>query len=318
MTRSAPAAARRAFTLVEILVATAVMAILTGMVLGITTHVVRVWENASGSLSAENQAQLALDALARDLETAVLRGDGDEWMQIAVEDGIGAGAFTAPSAVHLMFFTSAPDRPRLDAGGAPLRGGLTAVSYRLAYRDPFTNSGSGPYPRFGLYRAVMDPENTFTGILAAERQEDLRGQVWNRDRPAGWTDLSRDGRNPSPRQWSTDVANLLAGHVVEFDVRIRYVDTRGDARGVRISGREGGRDRLRVGPTMEVDGTALPVGRMLEADVRLTILTEEGAALLFRERDDIPGNDRGWTMEEIIRREGETFTRRIAFFDDTL
>ena len=63
----------RAFTLIEILVASSVMVVLVGIVAYITGSVMNSWNRSSGKLSSNAEARLALDLLTQDLEAAVER-----------------------------------------------------------------------------------------------------------------------------------------------------------------------------------------------------------------------------------------------------
>ncbi|MEM7012306.1 MAG: prepilin-type N-terminal cleavage/methylation domain-containing protein, partial [Verrucomicrobiota bacterium] len=77
---------RSAFTLLEILIATFVMALLVGVVLQITTNVLGLWNSSTGRLSANYSAQVVLDLVAQDLESAIFRADGNEWLHAYVEN----------------------------------------------------------------------------------------------------------------------------------------------------------------------------------------------------------------------------------------
>ena len=49
-----------AFTLIEIMVASVVMVVLTGLVIQITSEVLKVWSRSSGKLSANAEARIAM------------------------------------------------------------------------------------------------------------------------------------------------------------------------------------------------------------------------------------------------------------------
>lgn len=75
------------FTIIELLVASAVTAILAGLMLTITMNVTNAWTRSSGTLSANSQAQMVLDTLAQDLQGAVHRNDGNVWLAVNITDG---------------------------------------------------------------------------------------------------------------------------------------------------------------------------------------------------------------------------------------
>ena len=78
----ARSAAKRAFTLIEIMVATVIMVVLVGLVIQITSEVLKVWSRSSGKLAANAEARIALDLITQDLETAVFRNNGQQWLRV--------------------------------------------------------------------------------------------------------------------------------------------------------------------------------------------------------------------------------------------
>jgi hypothetical protein len=64
----------------------------------------------------------------------------------------------------VMLFSSPADRPRWSAdavGRRQLRGDVCAVAYRIGHRSPFDMPGERIQQVYGVYRTVIDPENTF-------------------------------------------------------------------------------------------------------------------------------------------------------------
>ncbi len=302
------------YTLIEVLLATTILAVMTGMVLTITTHVLATWNQASGKLALSNEAQLALGFLSEDLEGLMIRNDGKEWVHLALEDGGGEGNFQTKGSVHLSFF--APVAPRSTLPNEPMdtEVALGAVSYRVGFRDPFANRSDGPFPRFGLYRAVMDGANTFRSGMTDTAQINIRQNIWLRSSSDGWDNLSGDGRNLSPVAWSFDRSNLLLSHVIQLTVRIHYSDTSGIRQSILIAGSDDGARSVRIyGDRILVDGVDQPVSQVHGADLELTLLTEAGARRLYRELDDIPENDSGVDWDTLVAQEGETFVRGVRF-----
>ena len=74
--------AKRAFTLIEIMVATVVMVVLVGLVIQITSEVLKVWTRSSGKLAANAEARIAMELITQDLETAVFRDNGMQWLRV--------------------------------------------------------------------------------------------------------------------------------------------------------------------------------------------------------------------------------------------
>jgi prepilin-type N-terminal cleavage/methylation domain-containing protein len=68
------------FTVLELLVAVSVTALLAGMLLNITSQVVSTQTQASADLETNQVAQFILDRIQEDLHCAVYRNDGNVWM----------------------------------------------------------------------------------------------------------------------------------------------------------------------------------------------------------------------------------------------
>ena len=68
------------FTVLELLVAVSVTALLAGMLLNITSQVVSTQTKASSDLETNQVAQFILDRIQEDLHCAVFRNDGNVWM----------------------------------------------------------------------------------------------------------------------------------------------------------------------------------------------------------------------------------------------
>ena len=149
-----------AFTLIEIMVATVVMIVLTGLVIQITSEVLKVWNRSSGKLSANAEARIAMDLLTQDLETAVFRNNNLQWLR--AEDDTSGWVNT----VSLKLFSPAIDRP-----SGP--GDICGIAYLLENRDPVSGSLSAGSPDdrlWILYRMVASPEDTFNNLIGNEKQ----------------------------------------------------------------------------------------------------------------------------------------------------
>lgn len=70
---------KRGFTVLELLVAISVTALLAAMLFTITTQVLKTQTESSGSLETNQVAQFILDRIQEDLQCALLRNDGNNW-----------------------------------------------------------------------------------------------------------------------------------------------------------------------------------------------------------------------------------------------
>ena len=80
-----PAAASRAFTLVELLVASAITAVLTTIMLGVTLNTLKAWNQSQGVLATNAAARLVFSELTQDLQGLLQRSDGQVWLAATVQ-----------------------------------------------------------------------------------------------------------------------------------------------------------------------------------------------------------------------------------------
>lgn len=168
--------ARRGFTLIEVMVATAIMIIIILAVVTIAADTFKAYDRAVADLTTQSEARGALDAMENDFQTAVIRPDGRCWMEVVLP-----GATTpagVPKAVGnlqpvdhpiVMLFSAPPDRPRWSPVASTPRtafkGDVCAVCYRIGQRSPFDAPGDPIQQVYGVYRTIIDPEATFRDAL---------------------------------------------------------------------------------------------------------------------------------------------------------
>ena len=85
---------KRGFTLIEIMIATVIMVLMVGLVIQITSEVLKAWSRSSGKLSAAAEARVALEILSADLEGAAMQNDGLEWLRSESEPIAGPSSST--------------------------------------------------------------------------------------------------------------------------------------------------------------------------------------------------------------------------------
>lgn len=176
----------RGFTILELLVAAAITAILAGFLAVIIRNVSTTWVRTSGRLSADAQARIILDQLALDLQGAIFRDDGNVWFaadvlntttnstlwQAAFRNQKPAGGLsltlTAPNlanahfgqaGVWLRFFTTRRGSnsttnatTTVDTVSAPV-----AVAYQIVRRYTATNSTNTTSMAYLLHRSEVRP-----------------------------------------------------------------------------------------------------------------------------------------------------------------
>jgi prepilin-type N-terminal cleavage/methylation domain-containing protein len=171
------------FTLVELLVAMAITTIIIMVLVAVTSVAIDAWKRSRAEVRASSQGKAMIDSMARDLEAMVVRsGNSYEWLHAetpATMPGEGQPdqiKVASSNALHLVFFTSATDRYAGLASSGSLKkgvgsdddlgGDVSSVGYKLVYEDPLSRTGNSDYGTFALHRITVDPDKTFTDLLA--------------------------------------------------------------------------------------------------------------------------------------------------------
>lgn len=154
---------KRAFTLLELLVAMTVTALIVASLISITSIAMDTWNRSRSELRAARQAKSMVDTMARDFEALVTRRGNDqtEWLSAKAETDSKSS-----SAASLIFFTAATDRYDGEIGTAKdLGGDVSCVGYQLDWRDPIQGGAQGSFQTFVLNRHLVDPKATFDTLL---------------------------------------------------------------------------------------------------------------------------------------------------------
>lgn len=163
-----PSKPRAGFTLLELLVAMSVTAIIVTVLVSITSIAIDVWNRSRSELRAARQAKAMVDTMARDFESLVIRsGNKFEWLVVKT-----ASPQNSSNAAKMVYFTAATDRYEGEIGTDKDKGGdVSCVGYQLNWDDPMTTSGGGDFQTFVLYRQLVDPKPTFDKLLGKENLE---------------------------------------------------------------------------------------------------------------------------------------------------
>ncbi|MGJ8652265.1 MAG: PilW family protein [Opitutaceae bacterium] len=274
----------KAFTLIEIMVATVIMVILVGLVIQITSEVLKVWNRSSGKLAANAEARIAMDLITQDLETARFIDNGQQWLR--VESPLDPAGEYTDQTVALKLFSPALDRDQLVAGD------LCAIAYRLMYKESYQGANDKVY---GLYRQVIEPDQTFNELIgspsdSSSPQLSLDGSLWSENS-------------------ITAEENYLAGNIVEFKVILYEDDGSGTANPVNWSESS---YQVSGNHAYGGSGATLITNPLLYADVMLTVVSDTGLDLL-RSLDEGQAGTGYTNGEDVVREHGEVFTRRVNF-----
>ena len=237
---TSPAPRRRrggAFTVVELLVAVGITAVLAAFMVVILANVSGFWARTSGRVSADSQARFILDRLTVDLESAVFRDDGGAWMAVNVlantsnsglwdTRGATSGALKPTSAVGttlsytatnladtthgqagtwLRFFTTKRGtNATVDTLSAPV-----AVGWQIIRRAS-SASATSTDRRYFLHRAEVTPQRTLeTGFS-------LTASAYNGSSSGNTGGVGQSYSLKSP----ADTGAIIGENVIDFGVRL--------------------------------------------------------------------------------------------------
>lgn len=336
---------RTGFTLVELLVASAITVVLAGAMVAILAQVSATWARSSGGLTATQQGEQALDLLARDLQASVMRRDGRVWLVATVQpDQTGTGdiggslaKWSPPVRKPGEAAVGTPDSS-LDlapAGGRleDCRFGMAGVWLRfIAYvpdrNDVVPNSSAPRAVAYQIVRHAVTTDSSASLVYSLFRSE---VRPYSDDSPArerstfavGY-DLFAEGYNTASGGGNLGDAGtvrrprrelVLGNHVVDFGVRFL-----GPAPG---TGRlellfPTGNDNRAFAATTDMVAVPLhppvPAGQTSRgfptvAELFLRVLTAEGARQIAAFEQ---GQLTGPTWWEIVRAHSVVCTRRVT------
>jgi prepilin-type N-terminal cleavage/methylation domain-containing protein len=144
---------RKAFTLIELLVAITVTAVMVGMMITILNNVLNSWNRSTATLTSGNQARVLLDQISTDLQSLVLRQDGNAWLIATMQQDQTTASGDTASGTSDVFLarwnTSAPTtyKPRGANSFDPAANRTNATKPSL--NVDLENHGKLEYIRFG-------------------------------------------------------------------------------------------------------------------------------------------------------------------------
>ena len=297
-------------TVIEVLVAATITALIAAMLLGLAVATLAQWSRAQDRLMVENQARAVLDQMTQDIESARFRDDGNVWLAATLQAGKGAnGAWVdgaKPVSASLDPMAASLADARFGVAGVWLRlftsrlgadpvtndpAGPVAVAYQIIRRSPTAGGGLCHYL---LYRSEVSPAATLAAgfDLSTENYtaaSDLEGAA---------------GNIVSPRR-----RQVIADNVIDFGLRFYGEETQTGSAGSEH------RQLFPLGSSaLEYRATAPPnaadfAGRMpAVVEVMLRILTAEGARRIAALEAGKTEGD-WWSIAQVHSR---VFTRRIV------
>ncbi len=329
LTKTGASRSSSAFTIIELLVAVAVTALLVSLMLTIVVNITGGWSRSSGTLTSGNQARTVMDMITSDLQSAIMRRDGNVWLVStiqAVPSGDAWGNSGKPatpsssSAVDSSLYVPAlpavatpPNQPpnledyRFGKGGMWLRlitnvpdtnANLTkmsaprAVAYQIIRRKVTTAANAEE--RYLLYRSELSPDITFTTgynlLDSTKYYSSGAGSIL---------------RNPTDD-------SLVANNVVDFGVRFFTRRSTGELDPVfpdtGTLSFAATSDTSKAGPGPD----ASPVRQIpAVAEIFIRILTDEGANQIALLENAPSGYTAPGTWWEIALANSRVYTRRV-------
>lgn len=307
MSPKRPASCRAGFTLIELLAASAIMTVLILIIVSLSSSVLGIWTQSVERLSANQEARVAMDRLASDLEFAVPYTRGRVWLQVQPRTVTVEGiARTYP---RIIMVTNTLDRPVQDNLGNPIESTTCVVVYDVRYQNPFSTVVP-PQPVVGLYRGVVDGKNTFEGALAMDIYTPGGTQTLSNyiSGSAGVADdfftYSGDAGKlvvtSETEAWYFEKDYFLGNNIVDFSVTFHRQLP--DDTIVPIASND-----IIAADRLYVDGAVAP-GRIVYADLAMTVVPEEGMTA-YRETAAFSSDATGFS--QMVSQYGFSYTRRV-------
>ena len=309
---------RRGFTLLELLVAAMITALLAGFLAVVVGDVAGFWSRTSGRLTTEAQARIVLDQLTLDLQSARFEDDGNTWLAATVQISPGgipnwisndqnparakpatalslsmtAADFSSDAnrfgvaGTWLRFYTTARGTNQ-NTGAAPFAVNASApvaVSYQIVRRIASTATTTAAARRYLLHRAQVRPALNGTALGTLEAGQTITAPAYTRTTPAA----GNTGVNGDPRTVrAPTLDSVIADNVIDFGVRlyVRDAATTGGLRLVFPATSAGVPANTPLAYVANVppggNGSDSFANRMPDVvDVSVRILTEKGADLI--------------------------------------
>lgn len=154
-----PEDARGGFTLVELLVSSAVLAIVLSVMFAALSTGLSLWRNTDNKILADREARAIELVLMRDLANVVMPASSNLWPRL-VTNRIGRD-----SIVYLRFLTAAPAELQLPAGAQT--GDVCYVEYAVVAATNVSATNAPAAVGRELRRFFLPSGNTFSNVIAS-------------------------------------------------------------------------------------------------------------------------------------------------------
>ena len=302
---------RPGFTLIELLVSMAITVVLLGVLVYMTGISMDTYRDSRNEIRASRQAKEAIETIAKDLESLVSRRDGNpyEWLYSGVDAKSGILDSTGPSSkdgqitnrAQIIFFTGATDRYNGEIGvdGVDKGGDVSAVSYRLAFRDQIGDTSDERHAVFSLYRHLVNPDATF-GVGGAA------GLLAVADLQAAYQTGFASGDLVATNFLVENVYEFTLTFLVEYTTAGTTPVTKIERVSMMQSGNGGYQEFRLKGNKIVAEGpksAEIENGRIVGAEVSITVLTDRGLTLAKKS---------GISREDLVKKHSYHYTKAIT------
>lgn len=136
----------RAFSMIEMLVATAVFVVMLTLLLGMISNASQIWQRSEGQKNRQQAARRALEMIARDMESAVFPANTNGTTTLQFQVNPGLPGYENPSAAFWQAAASA------ESNGSD----LSDVGYFVAWTTNQTGDAQGELRRYRLAATNTD------------------------------------------------------------------------------------------------------------------------------------------------------------------
>lgn len=311
------------FTLLEVLAAATIAALLAGLALAVTDRALQQWRRMEGGFSTITAGRLVLDQIERDFQAACAPGGNGRWLQLTVVDSTAALAhrgWVTQAAKLRPPEASVRVAPRGGDSPDPLRAARfgTAGAWLKLLTTTAESAGEPALPRAIAWQIARRPIN---GPINADNPAPVRYTLFRSAVTAldtfrqgydlGAAGYASNASTPAPTRAPATLGNpnnvdAFAANIVDLGIWLYRRDAAGNL--------------LRIFPVDEDDrehsAAAASESRPEVADVMVRILTDEGAARLAalesgrtpRPAEHASDGDWWWA---VVEENSRVLTRRI-------
>ena len=306
------------FTLLELLLAASLTALLAALLLAVVSSTMDHWNRTAGRLRAAAEARLGLDQLAQDLEAAIFRADGKVWLAATVLPGTTLSGQWRPAAASTQGKPGNAHPGTLNLGASSwedARFGVAGVWLRFSTAKADTDASATELPTPVAVGYQIIRQNVTSSATSEQRYLLFLAEVRRTKTTGGAAGVFESGYDldpaaspatayMSPSGTTGDPGNLLrpplgsvlVDNVIDFGVRL-YVREKENLRLVfpatpaSLGGVPAGGTPTQAAPSAaETEHLARSVAPAANdayahafpdvAEVMLRVLDEEGARLL--------------------------------------